>query len=95
LVSSIFCLVSSNSFGQYSHSRVGISSEYVGSYLVANFGSLTYTDNGGSGDNYSNSINNIYCIFCPSVTGNRVDLDLSQQVEECILFQLSLQARHL
>ena len=46
---SLLCLVSSNSFGQYSHPTVGINGEYVGSCLVSSCGPLTYTDNGGSG----------------------------------------------
>lgn len=67
---SLLCLVSSNSFGQYSHPTVGINSEYVGSCLVANCGPSTYTDNGGALGNYALNINNVYRVFCPSIAGN-------------------------
>lgn len=68
----------SHSFGQYSHPTVGINSEFVGSCLVANCGPLTYTDNGGVIGNYSNNINNIYRVFCPSVAGNCMQVTFSQ-----------------
>lgn len=64
------CFASSNTYGQFTHPTVGINNEFVGSCLVSNCGPFTYTDNGGSGGNYSNSINNIYRVFCPSVAGN-------------------------
>lgn len=57
-------------FSQYSHPTVGIQSEYVGACLVADCGPSTYTDNGGASGNYSNNINNIYRVFCPSSAGN-------------------------
>lgn len=62
---------------QYSHPTVGINGEYVGSCLVANCGPLTYTDNGGAAGNYSNNINNIYRVFCPSVAGNCMSVTFS------------------
>jgi hypothetical protein len=75
---SLLCLVSSNSFGQYSHPTVGINGEYVGSCLVSSCGPLTYADNGGSGGDYSNSINNIYRVFCPSIAGQCMSATFSQ-----------------
>lgn len=57
-------------FGQYNHPTTGIASEYVGTCLVANCGPSNYYDNGGAGSNYSNGINNVYRVFCPSVAGN-------------------------
>lgn len=57
-------------WGQYTHPTTGIQGEYVGSCLVANCGSATYTDNGGTGANYANNIGQIYRVFCPSVAGN-------------------------
>ena len=37
--------------------------------MVATCGG-TYTDNGGTGSNYSNNINEIYRTFCPNTAGN-------------------------
>ena len=62
-------LFSATLFAQYTHPTVGINSEYVGACLVADCGPSTYTDNGGAGGNYSNNINNIYRVFCPSAAG--------------------------
>ncbi|XOV68397.1 MAG: T9SS type A sorting domain-containing protein [Fluviicola sp.] len=58
------------SFSQYTHPTVGIQGEFVGSCLVADCGPSTYTDNGGVFGNYSNGINQIYRVFCPSIAGN-------------------------
>ena len=58
-------------FGQYTHPTVGIQGEYVGSCLVSDCGPFTYSDDGGGGSgNYSNNVNNIYRVFCPSIAGN-------------------------
>jgi len=55
----------------YTHPTIGIANEFVGSCLVSNCGPFTYTDDGlGGGGNYSNSVNNIYRVFCPSIAGN-------------------------
>lgn len=54
----------------FTHPTVGGGGEFVGSCLVNNCGPFTYTDNGGASGNYSNSINGIYRVFCPSVAGN-------------------------
>lgn len=54
----------------YYHPTVGIAGEYVGSCLVNDCGPFNYYDNGGPGGNYSNNINNIYRVFCPSIAGN-------------------------
>lgn len=64
-------LVSGNTQAQtYTHPTTGINSEYVGSCLVANCGPANYYDNGGAGSDYSNNINSVYRVFCPSVAGN-------------------------
>mgnify|MGYP001290646222 CR=1 FL=1 len=55
----------------YSHPTTGIAGEYVGACETATC-SGTYTDNGGSGSNYSNNINSIYRVFCPNTAGNCV-----------------------
>lgn len=65
----ISTMLLSNLHAQYSHPTTGINFEYVGSCLVSNCGPLTYTDNGGVLGNYSNNINNIYRVFCPSIAG--------------------------
>ncbi len=57
----------------YSHPTTGIAGEYVGTCETATC-SGTYTDNGGSGSNYSNNINAIYRVFCPNTAGNCVRL---------------------
>ena len=57
----------------YSHPTTGIAGEYVGACETATC-SGTYTDNGGSGSNYSNNINAIYRVFCPNTAGNCVRL---------------------
>tara|TARA_Y100000385_G_C13098824_1_gene643094 strand:+ start:591 stop:2126 length:1536 start_codon:yes stop_codon:yes gene_type:complete len=56
------------SHSQYTHPTTFIQNEYVGACLVSTC-AATYTDNGGGG-NYSNSINNIYRVFCPNAAGN-------------------------
>ncbi len=56
-------------FAQFTHPTVGIQSEFVGACLVSNCGPFTYTDNGGAAGNYSNNINQIYRVFCPSQAG--------------------------
>lgn len=66
----IFFAFTYNILAQYTHPVVGIQSEYVGSCLVTNCGPSTYTDNGGAGANYANSIDMIYRVFCPSIAGN-------------------------
>lgn len=52
----------------YTHPTAGQQNTYVGTNMVATCGG-TYTDNGGTGGNYSNSINNVYRTFCPSIAG--------------------------
>ncbi|MCE3295404.1 MAG: hypothetical protein K0R65_1118 [Crocinitomicaceae bacterium] len=52
----------------YTQPTVGIAGEYVGSCLVTTCSGI-YTDDGGTGANYSNSINAIYRVFCPTNAG--------------------------
>ena len=54
----------------YSMSTAGINGEYVGNCLVADCGPSSFTDDGGFAGNYSNSINQIYRVFCPEIAGN-------------------------
>lgn len=53
----------------YTHPTAGLQNTYVGTNMVATCGG-TYTDNGGTGSNYSNNINEIYRTFCPNTAGN-------------------------
>jgi hypothetical protein len=69
LISS-WMLFSMQGLAQYTHPTVGIQSEFVGSCLVADCGPVSYYDNVGPGGDYSNNINFIYRVFCPSVAGN-------------------------
>jgi len=55
------------------HPTSGIANTYVGACMV-NACSGTYYDNGGSGGNYSNNINSIYRVFCPTSPSNCVRL---------------------
>ncbi len=64
-------------WGQYTHPTAGIQSEYVGSCLVANCGPSTYSDNGGVALNYSDNIDQIYRVFCPSIAGNCMQVTFS------------------
>jgi hypothetical protein len=61
----------------YTHPTTGIASEYVGACETATC-TGTYTDNGGTGGNYANNINNIYRVFCPNSAGNCVRLTFTQ-----------------
>lgn len=54
----------------YFHPTFGGGGEFVGACLVNDCGPFTYVDNGGTGGNYSNSINGIYRVFCPETAGN-------------------------
>lgn len=58
---------------QFTHPTTGVNGEFVGACETATCGG-TYFDNGGAGGNYSNSINNIYRVFCPNTAGNCVRL---------------------
>jgi len=69
-ITGITLFFTSNLYAQYTHPTTGINGEYVGSCLVTDCGPFTYTDNGGAGSNYSNSINAIYRVFCPNTAGN-------------------------
>ncbi len=53
----------------YTHPTTGINSEYVGACLVTDCGPFTYTDNGGPTGYYSDSINQVYRVFCPNTAG--------------------------
>lgn len=53
----------------YTHPTTGQQNTYVGTNMVATCGG-TYTDNGGTGANYTNNINGVYRTFCPSSAGN-------------------------
>ena len=61
----------------YLMSTTGINNEYVGSCLVTDCGPSIFTDDGGFGGDYSNSIGTssmfgtagIYRVFCPSAAG--------------------------
>jgi len=55
------------------HPTIGTASTYVGACMV-NACSGTYYDNGGSGGNYSNNINSVYRVFCPTSPSNCVRL---------------------
>lgn len=48
---------------------IGINSEFVGTCLVSDCGPFTFADDGNISGNYSNNINNIYRVFCPSTAG--------------------------
>lgn len=52
----------------YTQPTTGMLGTYVGSNMVNTCGG-TFTDNGGTGGNYSNSINSIYRTFCPDQPG--------------------------
>ena len=52
----------------YTHPVSGMQNAYVGANMVTTCGG-TFTDNGGTGSNYSNGINNIYRTFCPDQAG--------------------------
>lgn len=52
----------------YTHPTVGIALEYVGACQTSTC-SGNYYDNGGVAGNYSNSINNVYRVFCPNAPG--------------------------
>ncbi len=52
----------------YLHPTLGLQNSYNGSCMVSTCAG-TYYDNGGSGSNYSNSINSIYRTFCPDQAG--------------------------
>lgn len=53
----------------YLQATAGINNEYVGNCLVSNCGPFTFADDGDTGGNYSNSINQIYRVFCPDQAG--------------------------
>ncbi|MBI2968017.1 MAG: gliding motility-associated C-terminal domain-containing protein [Bacteroidetes bacterium] len=53
----------------YNHPTVGLQNTYLGACMVSTC-CANYYDDGGSGANYSNSINQIYRTFCPSQPGN-------------------------
>lgn len=52
----------------YTHPTTGLQNANVGTNMVATCGG-TYTDNGGTGSNYSNNINYVYRTFCPDQAG--------------------------
>lgn len=62
----------------YTQPTVGINGEYVGSCLVGNCGPFTFADDGNTSGNYSNSINQIYRVFCPSVASNCMRVTFTQ-----------------
>lgn len=70
LVAGAIALLPIQVFCQYTHPTTFINGEYVGACLVSTCGPDNYFDNGGSGGNYANNINNIYRVFCPSTAGN-------------------------
>ncbi len=53
----------------YNHPTAGIAGEYVGACVVHDCGPFNYYDNGGLSSNYSDNINAVYRVFCPSVAG--------------------------
>lgn len=53
----------------YSHPTAGMQNTYLGACMVSTCCANVY-DNGGSGGNYSDNINQVYRTFCPSQPGN-------------------------
>ncbi|MBI2967776.1 MAG: T9SS type A sorting domain-containing protein [Bacteroidetes bacterium] len=53
----------------YNHSPTGMQNTYVGACMVSTC-CANYYDDGGSGGNYSNSVNQIYRTYCPGQPGN-------------------------
>lgn len=62
----------------YTMPTVGINGEYVGSCLVSDCGPFTFADDGNSFGNYSNGINQIYRVFCPSTAGQCMQVTFSE-----------------
>jgi len=83
----IISCISAPSPADYIHPTVGINDEFVGSCLINDCGPFTYTDNGGSGGNYSNNIGDptfggIYRTFCPSIAGNCMQATFNEFVTQ-------------
>ncbi len=68
----LFILIGLYSFSQpYYHPTTGIQNEYVGACMeTVGTTAVLYYDDGGPGSNYSNNIDLIYRVFCPSVAGH-------------------------
>lgn len=62
----------------YTMPTTGINSEYVGACLVSDCGPFTFADNGNTTGNYSNGINQIYRVFCPSTAGQCMQVTFSE-----------------
>ncbi len=77
LGSAMVLLFATTNAQTYPHPTTGIQSTYLGACTVNGCGG-TYVDNGGTGGNYSNSINNIYRTFCPSTPGQCIRLTFTQ-----------------
>src|SRR5688572_16264803 len=61
----------------YFHPTQGLQSTYVGA-CTANLCSGVYVDDGGTGGNYSNNVNNVYRTFCPNAPGQCIRLTFTQ-----------------
>ncbi len=57
------------STANYMQPLTGLQNSNVGANMVATCGG-TFTDDGGTGSNYSNNINYVYRTFCPDQVGN-------------------------
>ena len=72
------CIAVQFSFAQtYLHPTAGLQSTFAGNCEV-NLCSGVYTDDGGTGGNYANNVNNIYRTFCPSAPGQCIRLTFTQ-----------------
>lgn len=60
----------------YNHPSVGQQNTYSGGCPIATC-SGTYYDDGGAGANYSNNINNIYQVICPSSAGTCLQVNFT------------------
>lgn len=69
IISCVPCPSAPSGSATYTHPTTGIAGSFVGSVMVNTCGG-TYTDNGGTSSNYSNSIGNVYRTFCPNTPGN-------------------------